>query len=85
MTAKKSDHIIIYAFLFASILCIAMLVRLFVVKGLQMDEFSRLVTFTVTCLLFGATYFGIQSIVDECLVMYKVCYFIQTHDCYKKS
>lgn len=32
MLSKKFDYIIIYSFLLASILCIAMLVRLFVVN-----------------------------------------------------
>lgn len=68
MTAKKIDYIIIYSFLLASILCIAMLVRLFVVRQLQMDEFSGLVAFIITCILIGATYFSFQSIVTECLL-----------------
>lgn len=67
MTAKKSDYIIIYCFLFASILCIAVLARLFVVKELQMDEFSGTVAFIVACLLLGAAYFSFQSLVNEWL------------------
>ncbi|WP_291527867.1 hypothetical protein [Bacteroides sp. UBA939] len=68
MLSKKIDYIIIYSFLLASILCIAMLVRLFVVRQLQMDEFSGLVAFIITCILFGAIYFSFQSIVNECLL-----------------
>lgn len=68
MKAKKIDYIIIYSFLLASILCIAMLVRLFVVKELQMDEFSGLVAFIIACILLGATYFSFQSIVNEFLL-----------------
>lgn len=68
MLSKKFDYIIIYSFLLASILCIAMLVRLFVVRQLQMDEFSGLVAFIITCILIGATYFSFQSIVNECLL-----------------
>lgn len=68
MIAKKIDYIIIYSFLLASILCIAMLVRLFVVRQLQMDEFSGFVAFVITCILIGATYFSFQSIVNECLL-----------------
>lgn len=67
MTAKKSDYIIIYCFLFASILCIAVLARLFVVRELQMDEFSGTVAFVVACLLLGAAYFSFQSFVNEWL------------------
>ena len=67
MTAKKSDYIIIYCFLFASILCIAVFARLFVVRQLQMDDFSSTVAFVVACLLFGAAYFSFQSIVNEWL------------------
>lgn len=67
MTAKKSDYIIIYCFLFASILCIAVMARLFVVRELQMDEFSGTVAFVVACLLLGATYFSFQSFVNEWL------------------
>ena len=68
MTTKKIDYIIIYSFLLASILCIAMLVRLFAVKELQMDEFSGFVAFIVTCILLGAIYFSFQSIINECLL-----------------
>lgn len=68
MLSKKLDYIIICSFLLASILCIAMLVRLFVVRQLQMDEFSGLVAFIITCILIGATYFSFQSIVNECLL-----------------
>lgn len=68
MLSNKFDYIFIYSFLLASILCIAMLVRLFVVRQLQMDEFSGLVAFIITCILIGATYFSFQSIVNECLV-----------------
>lgn len=67
MTAKKSDYIIIYCFLFASILCIAVLARLFVVRELQMDEFSGTVAFIVACLLLSAAYFSFQSFVNEWL------------------
>jgi hypothetical protein len=45
-----------------------MLVRLFVVKEMQMDEFSGLVAFVITCILLGATYFSFQSILNECLL-----------------
>lgn len=68
MTAKKTDYIIIYSFLCASILCIALVARLFVVTELQMDEFSGLVAFIVTCLLLGAFYFSFQSILNDCLL-----------------
>ena len=67
MTAKKSEYIIIYCFLFASILCIAVMARLFVVRELQMDEFSGTVAFVVACLLLGAAYFSFQSFVNEWL------------------
>jgi len=67
MTAKKYDYIIIYCFLFASILCIAVLARLFVVRELQMDEFSGLAAFVVVCLLLSATYLSFQSFVNEWL------------------
>lgn len=40
MTAKKYDYIIIYSFLCASILSIAVLARLFVITELKMDNFS---------------------------------------------
>lgn len=68
MTAKKTDYIIIYSFLCASILSIAVLVRLFVVTELKMDEFSGLVAFIVTCLLLGGIYFSFQSILNDCLL-----------------
>ncbi|WP_418697719.1 hypothetical protein [Bacteroides sp.] len=68
MTAKKTDYIIIYSFLCASILSIAVLVRLFVVTELKMDEFSGLVAFIVTCLLLGSIYFSFQSILNDCLL-----------------
>lgn len=67
MTAKKTDYIIIYSFLCASILSIAVLARLFVIHELQMDEFSGMMTFVVACLLLGATYFSFQSIANEWL------------------
>ena len=51
MTTKKTDYIIIYSFLCASILSIAVLVRMFAVTELKMDEFSALMVFFVTCLL----------------------------------
>ncbi len=68
MTAKKIDYIIIYAFLLASILCIATLVRLFVLKELQMDEFSGLVAFIIACILLWGIYFSFQSILNDCLL-----------------
>lgn len=68
MATHKTDYIIIYSFLCASILCIALLARLFVVTELQMDEFSGLVAFIVTCLLLGAFYFSFQSILNDCLL-----------------
>ena len=66
MTAKKIDYIIIYSFLFASILCIAMMTRLFLVKELQMDEFTGFIAFVVSCLLLSATYISFQSILNYC-------------------
>ncbi len=66
MTAQKTDYIIIYSFLCASILCIALLIRLFVVTKLQMDEFSGLVAFIVACLLLGGIYLSFQSILNDC-------------------
>ena len=63
MTAKKPDYIIIYSFLCASILSIAVLVRMFAVTELKMDEFSGLMVFFVTCLLLGGFYFSFQSII----------------------
>ena len=68
MIAKKTGYIIIYLFLFASILCIAMTSRLFVVKELQMDEFTGVVAFTICCLLLSAIYISFQSIVNEYLL-----------------
>lgn len=68
MTSKKADYIILYCFVCASILCIAMVARLFVVREMQMDEFSGVIAFLVTCLLFGAAYFSFQSIVNEWLL-----------------
>lgn len=68
MIAKKTDYIIIYSFLFASILCIAMMARLFVVKELQMDEFTGFIAFVVSCLLLSANYISFQSIINECLL-----------------
>ena len=68
MTAKKCDYIIIYCFLSASILCIAIAARLFVIKELEMDEFSGLVVFGVTCLLLGGAYLSFQSILSELLL-----------------
>lgn len=67
MTAKKTDYLIIYCFISAFILSIAALARLFVVAELQMDDFSGLVAFVVTCLLLGSFYFSIQSIINEWL------------------
>src|SRR5574344_453193 len=67
MTAKKYDYIIIYCFVFASILCIAVLARVFVVRELQMDEFSGLAALVVSCLLHSATYLSFQSFVNEWL------------------
>ncbi|MDD3038116.1 hypothetical protein [Bacteroides sp.] len=68
MTAKKTDYIIIYSFLCASILSIAVLVRMFAVTELKMDEFSALMVFFVTCLLLGGFYFSFQSILNDCLL-----------------
>lgn len=68
MTAKKTDYIIIYSFLCASILSIAVLVRMFAVTELKMDEFSGLMVFFVTCLLLGGFYFSFQSILNDCLL-----------------
>lgn len=68
MTAKKCDYIIIYCFLSASILCIAIAARLFVIRELGMDEFSGLVAFGVTCLLLGGAYLSFQSILSELLL-----------------
>jgi len=68
MITKKTDYIIIYLFLFASILCIAMTSRLFVVKELQMDEFTGFIAFMVSCLLLSAAYISFQSILNECLL-----------------
>lgn len=67
MTAKKYDYIIIYCFVFASILCIAVLARLFVVRELKMDGFSGLAAFVVACLLLSGTYLSFQSFVNEWL------------------
>ena len=67
MGSKKTDCIIIYSSLFASILGIAASVRIYVMDELQMDEFSGSVTFLMTCLLFGAAYICFQSILDEWL------------------
>ena len=68
MTAKKIDYIIIYSFLCASILSIAVLARMFAVTELKMDEFSGLMVFFVTCLLLGGFYFSFQSILNDCLL-----------------
>ena len=68
MAAKKYDYIIIYSILFASILSIAVLVRLLVISELQMDEFSGLVAFVIVCLLLGAAYLSFQSIIDVWLL-----------------
>lgn len=68
MTAKKTDYIIIYSFLCASILSIAVLARMFAVTELKMDEFSGLMTFFVTCLLLSGFYFSFQSILNDCLL-----------------
>lgn len=68
MTAKKTDYIIIYSFLCASILSIAVLARMFAVTELKMDEFSGLMVFFVTCLLLGGFYFSFQSILNDCLL-----------------
>ena len=68
MTAKKTDYIIIYTFLCASILSIAVLVRMFAVAELKMDEFSAFMAFFVTCLLLGGIYFSFQSILNDCLL-----------------
>ena len=68
MTAKKIDYIIIYSFLCASILSIAVLARMFAVTELKMDEFSALMVFFVTCLLLGGFYFSFQSILNDCLL-----------------
>lgn len=63
MTTKKTDYIIIYSFLCASILSI-----MFAVTELKMDEFSALMVFFVTCLLLGGFYFSFQSILNDCLL-----------------
>ena len=55
MTTKKTDYIIIYSFLCASILSIAVLARMFAVTELKMDEFSALMVFFVTCLFLVAS------------------------------
>lgn len=68
MTAKKTDSIIIYSFLFASILSIAILARIFAVTELKMDGFSGLMVFFVTCLLLGGLYFSFQTILNDCLL-----------------
>lgn len=68
MAARKYDYIIIYSILFASILSIAVLVRLLVISELQMDEFSGLVAFFIVCLLLGAAYLSFQSIIDVWLL-----------------
>ena len=68
MAARKYDYIIIYSILFASILSIAVLVRLLVISELQMDEFSGLVAFVIVCLLLGAAYLSFQSIIDVWLL-----------------
>lgn len=68
MTTKRCDYIIIYCFLSASILCIAIAARLFVIKKLEMDEFSGLVAFSVTCLLLSGAYLSFQSILSELLL-----------------
>ncbi|MFV0586643.1 mobilization protein [Bacteroides reticulotermitis] len=68
MTAKKTDYIIIYSFLCASILSIAVIARMFAVTELKMDEFSGLMVFFVTCLLLGGFYFSFQSILNDCLL-----------------
>lgn len=62
MTAKKTDYIIIYSFLYVSILSIAVIARMFAVTEIKMDEFSGLMVFFVTCLLLGGFYFSFQSI-----------------------
>ena len=66
--ARKYDYIIIYSILFASILSIAVLVRLLVISELQMDEFSGLVAFVIVYLLLGAAYLSFQSIIDVWLL-----------------
>ena len=68
MTAKRIDYIIIYSFLCASILSIAVIARMFAVTELKMDEFSGLMIFFVTCLLLGGFYFSFQSILNDCLL-----------------
>ena len=68
MTAKKTDYIIIYSLLCASILSIAVIARMFAVTELKMDEFSGLMVFFVTCLLLGGFYFSFQSILNDCLL-----------------
>lgn len=68
MTAKKYDYIIIYSFLCASILSIAVLARLFVITELKMDNFSGIMAFIVVCLLLTASYLSFQSIINDWLV-----------------
>ena len=60
MTTKKTDYIIIYSFLCASILSIAVLARMFAVTELKMDEFSALMVFFVTCLFLVASILDFQ-------------------------
>lgn len=67
MSGKKIDNIILITFICASILCIAVVARIYVVQVLDMDEFSGFIAFLVCGLLFGALYFAFQSIVNDFL------------------
>lgn len=75
MTAKKYDYIIIYSFLCASILSIAVLARLFVITELKMDNFSGIMAFIVVCLLLTASYLSFQSIINDWLLPKVECIF----------
>lgn len=75
MTAKKYDYIIIYSFLCASILSIAVLARLFVITELKMDNFSGNMAFIVVCLLLTASYLSFQSIINDWLLPKVECIF----------
>ena len=67
MSGRKIDNIILITFICASILCIAVVARIYVVQVLKMDEFSGFIAFLVCGLLFGALYFAFQSIVNDFL------------------
>lgn len=67
MSGRKIDNIILISFICASILCIAVVARIYVVQVLNLDEFSGFIAFLVCGLLFGALYFAFQSIVNDFL------------------